>query len=475
MLTRALPPRLIFVGLVVILATALAPAAPAVEPSSRPAIQRALDAYVDGRWLPKEQADKATVDVVQKLQEAGCTPEDVEQLLRSGRIDYKLPKVKGRLLMVPDIQCDHVDYKTSLFLYVPNSYDPAKAAPLLLLGHGGNSSMSAAYANKAALIGLIPWLPTVEKKGMILAAPLSERGWMSIGNSILLSTLSWAQRQFHVDPDRIYVTGHSMGGHLSWRSALWMGDRWGAVSPMSGSYDWVKDKQIYAMVNVPGYATFGTTEPYGINGFNKINRDWMAKHHCDWKVVEKDGGHEIFNDELPKIGNFLMAHPRNLYRASVYGVGGTSVVCNDPEHVHIPLWHKEHTWNPDRPIQLSTFHWLRLYPQPKGTPKDKSPQRVWAENLGDKRIKITSQFARRVRIYSHPKMVDFSKPVEVVANGQTVFNEKVTPDLKTMLELVREFDDRGRIFYAAIDVDIPTDTAKMPEPQGDAGQPAGHS
>ena len=43
-----------------------------------------------------------------------------------------------------------------------------------------------------------------------------------------------------------------------------------------------------------------------------------------------------------------------------------------------------------------------------------------------------------------------------------------------MLELVREFDDRGRIFYAAVDVDIPTDATEVPEPQGDAGQPAGH-
>ncbi len=49
-----------------------------------------------------------------------------------------------------------------------------------------------------------------------------------------------------------------MGGHLSWRSGLWMADRWGAVSPMSGGYDYVKDKQIYVLVNVPGYATFGT-------------------------------------------------------------------------------------------------------------------------------------------------------------------------------------------------------------------------
>jgi hypothetical protein len=61
----------------------------------------------------------------------------------------------------------------------------------ILLVIGGTAQQPSVFA---ALSGIIPWLPTVEKKGMILAAPLSERGWMSIGNSILLSTLSWAWR-----------------------------------------------------------------------------------------------------------------------------------------------------------------------------------------------------------------------------------------------------------------------------------------
>lgn len=63
-------------------------------------------------------------------------------------------------------------------------------------------------------------------------------------------------------------------------------------------------------------------------------------------------------------------------------------------------------------------------------------------------------------------MVDFSRPVEIIANGNTVFKEIVEPDMKTMLELVREFDDRGRIFYAAVDVEI-ADDAEVPEPRGE--------
>jgi hypothetical protein len=100
-------------------------------------------------------------------------------------------------------------------------------------------------------------------------------------------------------------------------------------------------------------------------------------------------------------------------------------------------------------------------------PEEKTPQRVWAENLGDNRIRITSEFTRRLRVYLHPKMVDFARPVKIVANGKTVFRGKVRPSLRTMLELVREFDDRGRIFHAAVEVEIPTDLP-VPEPRGEA-------
>ena len=48
----------------------------------------------------------------------------------------------------------------------------------------------------------------------------------------------------------------------------------------------------------------------------------------------------------------------------------------------------------------------------------------------------------------------------------------VEPDMKTMLELVREFDDRGRILYAAVDVEI-ADDAEVPEPKGRGRQRIG--
>jgi hypothetical protein len=435
------------------------------------AIRKAVDQYLDRRWEPKTAAEKSTSELAAKIREAGLALPDVERLLRGGRSQYPAAPPRKQLLMVKGLVCDHVDYTTSFFLYVPASYKATNPAPLLLVGHGGNSAMSADYATQAALSGLMMWLPVVEKEGIVLAAPLSERGWGAIGNSILVSLISHLQRQLRLDPDRVYVTGHSMGGHLSWRSGIYLGDRWGAVSPMSGGYDYVDTQEVFSLVNVPGYSTFGRQEPYNINKFNLKIREWMARHDYDWQLVEKNGGHEIYQDELPKVARFLLDHPRNLYRSRVFAAAGRKVAYDTADTND--KWPKPHQWTADRPLPCSAFHWLRLQPLPEEALPPKTKQRIWAVNTGRNRIEITSQYARRARVYLHPQMVDFAQPVEIVANGQTVFKQRVSPSLETMLELVREFDDRGRLFYAAVDIEIKTDAPEMPEPKGEPAKAKG--
>ncbi len=418
---------------------------------------KTLDAYLDRRW---DAPASATEDVVQalKLDAAG-----VEKVLREGRSSIgEPPQPRGKLTGNLALPLEHVDHATKYFIYVPRSYDPKKAAPIVIVGHGGSSARDLDFGARAALGGMQPfWLDCAEKHGFLVLAPLSDRGWGAIGYSIVFSALSKVQREYRVDPDRVYITGHSMGGHLTWRSGIGLADRWGAVSPMSGGYDYVKDKQVYTLFNVPGYATYGKREPYQINEFNNIIRKWMEAHAYPWVNRECEGGHEIFPDEIEPVWKFFAERPRDLYRKRVYARAGGSLEYAKADAN--AQWRKEHTWTAGRPIPASTVHWLRLVPLPADTPPEKAVQSVWAVNKGDNSFEIVSENARRLRIYLHPKMVDFAKPVKVVANGKTAFEKRVAPDLRTMLELVREFDDRGRVFHAAIEFEVAGDGA-VPEP-----------
>ena len=410
----------------------------------------ALDAWLDQRWehaLPVEP-------LLATLAAAGLDAAGVEGLLRAGRAAYPaLPCKRGAISRRMALACEHVDHATGYLLYVPSDYDPARAWPLVVIGHGGSVGRDLAFGEWAAHAGMEPfWCEAAEEFGLVLLAPLTDRGWGAIGNSILFSAISHATRTCHVDPDRIFLTGHSMGGHLAWRSAMNFADRFGAVSPMSGGYNFVADRSIENLVNCPGYATWGTHEPYGIGEANRVNRDWLRAHGGDWAFKECAGGHEIFPECVPRVAEFFLAHPRELYRGRVRVRGGGPLEFATAD-AH-PQWGRAHAWIAGRPIAASTCHWLRLEPLPPYMPGAVAVPEV-AATFADNTFTIASVNARRFHLGLHHRMVDLARPVAVRVNGDEVFRGVVQPDVATMLRLVREFDDRGRVFHAVLDIDVP--------------------
>lgn len=443
--------------MLVLLAAAGAQTPPASATGSELAL--AVDAFVQDRWSTADPAP-----LVEKLLAAKVDAAGLEGMLRAGRPKYPdVVEPRGQLSGRLPLASEHVDHTTEHFVYVPKSYDPTKATPLLVVGHGGSAARDLDFGARAAKSGMVPfWLQAAEQHGFLIVAPLSDRGWMQIGTSLLFAAISRMQRDFHVDPDRIYLTGHSMGGHLTWRSAFWFTDHWAAVSPMSGGYDYVKSMDVWNLVNVPGYTTFGTDEPYQINEFNKTIARWMQAHDYPWTCREKQGGHTIFPDEVANVAAFFAQQRRDLYRQKVWArVGALRFATSETN----PQWRTTHTWRPDRPLELSTVHWLRFQDLPEGTPPERAVQRVFAEVKPGNRIELTCEHVRSLRILLHPRLVDFTAPVTIVANGKVAFAAKVAADLATMLRLVREYDDRGRVFHAAIDVAIEGDR-DVPEPRG---------
>ena len=410
----------------------------------------ALDRWLDQRF----EAAEPSAPLLDAFASAGVDAGGVEALLRAGRASYPpLPCTPGRVSPRLPLACEHVDHATGMLLYVPVAYDPARAWPLVVVGHGGSAGRDLAFGERTARDGMAPWCEAAERLGLVLLAPLTDRGWGAIGNSILFSALSRATRMLHVDPERIHLTGHSMGGHLAWRSAMNFPDRFAAVGPMSGGYDFVADRAIENLGNTPGYATWGTHEPFGIRESNRSNRAWLQAHAYPWAFAECAGGHEIFPDTVPRMAEFFLAHPRDLYRRSIRVRGGGPLAFTAADS-H-PGWGRTHAWNPRRPIATSSCHWLRLEPLPPGLPAGEAVQEIAGEWRDDNVIALACVNALRVHVRLHPRMVDFAQPITVVVNGAQVHRGRVAPDVATMLELARAADDRGRLFHAELDIVVP--------------------
>jgi hypothetical protein len=424
-------------------------------------VKSLLDDWMDSRW-----SGQSPQSLIQAINTAGLDVSDVEKMLLNGRSLYPDPSDPlGEIVTGKLIDAEHVNYSSEYLIYVPTSYNETVQAPLVIYGHGGSVCRPLSLGRDNAIYAMGLWRNYAEITGSVLIAPLTERGWGGIGYSVLFSVLSEVQRNYNIDPNRIYVTGHSMGGHLAYRSGIYLADRWAAISPMSGGYDYVATGLVENLFNIQGFATWGENEVppnLDLRTPNRKIRDWMVNHGYLWEHREKPGGgHEIFPEYMDDVANFFSSSKRNLYQREVFASAGP---WNAPGGLNLPnlmidtTYANEscgltYTWQPDRPIHTSSFSWLELRPADDVS----TVQRVWAVNEGDNVLEITSDNARELRVYLHPYMVDFKRPIVIKVNGEIVHNDFVVPNLATMLEVVREYDDRGRIFYAAVDVNIATD------------------
>lgn len=439
---------------------------PVYDPAREPELRAALDTYLD---LRDDAPETATTELVAKFVNAGVTADMVETWLRAGRLQYPSVDELGDLLgrvSEDTVDCYETDYSTRMRVFVPEDYDPSKAWPLVFIGHGGNSAMSADYAWSTASSYMSAYRKALGVDGhRILVAPATTVGWNGVGNVLMFSAISKMARKFHIDPDRVYVVGQSMGGHLSYRAALHLGDRFAAFSPQSGGYDYAGATQGGTISNLfitSAYVTYGQKafgELYDLEEVNILNRRWVEQHGYDWTFVSKQGGHDIYADEQPKVSAFFDAHTRDMYRARTYykGWGALKFVREQ-----LDTWDRGYEAIGNREFRWNMHNYLEVTPRPDMASGEK--QLSYGEVKPGNLIEVTTQNIQHLRVYLHPRMgIDLAKPVRIVVNGDELWNKVVADNMATMLDLTRKYDDRGRIFRAAVDLDIVT-SVEVPDP-----------
>jgi pimeloyl-ACP methyl ester carboxylesterase len=174
------------------------------------------------------------------------------------------------------------------------------------------------------------------KPDVTLVAPTNRRpfgfDWESFGRLDALEILNLAQEVFPIDPTRVYLTGHSMGGHGSWQLGTLFPGRFAVVGPSAG---WIS------------FATYSSKVPFSTGPFG-----W-ASHSAD-----------------------TIQHVANLEKKGVYIIHGTAddnVPIEQAETMHATLkpfvedlyFHKEidagHWWDGDVSPGADCVDWPPLF------------------------------------------------------------------------------------------------------------------
>lgn len=190
-------------------------------------------------------------------------------------------------------------------IYIPFNYDPNKKYPLLLNLHGAGNRGS---DNKRHLLFINRPLsnPELSVDEAIILYPhcALENKWVhtnwyagsydleqvpeSEELKAVLDILEQVRKTYSIDPDRICLTGYSMGGYGTWNLLMNHPDLFAAAVPMCGAGDPEKAEVIK---NIPIWAIHGARDPIvPVKG----SRDMAA-------ALEKAGATNFRYTELPEV------------------------------------------------------------------------------------------------------------------------------------------------------------------------------
>ncbi len=170
------------------------------------------------------------------------TPESTE-----GPSMQKSESFKG--VITKHVTCNYL-------LFLPKGYRKSDARwPLILFLHGsGERGDDLALVKRHGPPKLVDANPDFP---FILVSPQCP-GYERWDTDMLAALLDDIQRRYAVDPDRVYLTGLSMGGYGTWKLAMEHPERFAAIAPICGGGD---PKQVDRLKNVPVWAFHGARDP----------------------------------------------------------------------------------------------------------------------------------------------------------------------------------------------------------------------
>jgi predicted peptidase len=203
-------------------------------------------------------------------------------------------------------------------VYTPPGFDRSKTYPLVLFLHG--SGERGTDNRRQLRVGLGPSLredPSRCPAIVLFPQAESEARWPvevwapgQPDGKRALEILDRTTAEFRIDPDRVYLTGISMGGIGSWRQAAADPDRWAAVVPIcGGGHSGHADR----LIQLPIWCFHGGADFVVPTAFSRQMIQAIQKAGGSPKYTEYPGvGHDSWDKAYrePELWSWLFAQNR---------------------------------------------------------------------------------------------------------------------------------------------------------------------
>jgi predicted esterase len=230
----------------------------------------------------------------------------------AGLVPFSPPSLPTELGLAPaqdfDITYHYLGRLQPYYMHIPGAY-PTRAGPMPLIVylHGFTGLPDEPFYNP---IGLVD---AADRNGYLLASALGrgDYSYKGPGDIDVKEVIADVEKHYQVDPNRIYLMGHSMGGYGTNNVGIHNPDLFAAIAPAEGtdSIDLHQNLRNVAWLEMTGEQdldTFGTQAKklYGdlsADGYDATLVDYQFKIH----------EYSSIYDTLDRIFAFFGSHRRN--------------------------------------------------------------------------------------------------------------------------------------------------------------------
>lgn len=322
---------------------------------------------------------------------------------------------------------------------IPLTYQPAKGYGLVVCLHGAGFTGEAYLERWQARLG----------DDYLLACPTYAAGaWFTRrAEDLVLATIHHMRRRYHVDPDRIFLTGMSNGGIGAWLIGMHHAPLFAGIAPMASGLDDVLMPFLANLRNTPVYMIHGAKDQVmpvelsrsisrelTILGYPHVYREHQREHPMA-------GGHYFPREELPDLVAWFNRQRR------------------EPLPTRMTLVREASHFQPFDWLRLDTTDPIAAFSDDLVTKRDERIRRrefakLDAAIVATNRIEVTAERVRRYSLFLNDQLIDVSKPLTVITNGQVSFEGAVTPSLDTLLRQARLREDPRQLFPIHITITV---------------------
>src|SRR6266571_3551003 len=304
MLAWIMPLRAARLLLFILLLSACAGPAAQADPAARP-IDSALKASIY-EYLDTQDAERADQLLAGILGRQDASPAAVSAILAAGR-SYRAEPVGA----LPSRELRVGERVFSYGLYVPDSYRPDKAYGLVICLHGAGFTGDTYLERWQTRLG----------EGYILACPTLPMGnwWTRTAEDLVLASIRAVEAHYHVDPNRVILTGMSNGGIGAYLIGAHHASRFAAVVPMAAGLDDILMPFLENFRQTPLYIIHGRQDPVMPVSLSRVIDEALTElgylhvYREHDRVHPMAGGHFFPREELPDLIAWLADRHRNPY------------------------------------------------------------------------------------------------------------------------------------------------------------------